>query len=218
MNKRIHIIVIFVSIGLFAALAYYVGSGELPAIDRYVMSRVPRWRREQWEPVARFVSEFGSLENVTVLALPIAGWLAFRQPRQVPFFLLAFVASPLSSFFKDIFNRRRPEEWLLGFEPAISNHLSFPSGHTALSAGVYGFLILLVWRSSSTRAVRLGVSMLIGAAILAVGLSRIYLGVHYPTDVLGSLLLATGWLAIVSQLQAASFDVDTKLDEKKSGA
>jgi membrane-associated phospholipid phosphatase len=66
---------------------------------------------------------------------------------------------------------------------------SFPSGHSALSMVAYGIFALLVVHSSLARPVKCVVITLLGALVLLVGLSRVYLGVHYPSDVLG------GWLS-----------------------
>ncbi|HEY2375485.1 MAG TPA: phosphatase PAP2 family protein [Gemmatimonadaceae bacterium] len=74
---------------------------------------------------------------------------------------------------------------------------SFPSGHTMASTICYLLLAFLIWSHPSTRpTVRRGALIVAAAVITAVGFSRLYLGVHYPSDVLGGLLAGIGWLGV----------------------
>jgi undecaprenyl-diphosphatase len=96
------------------------------------------------------------------------------------------LASLLNTGTKDVVQRVRPDLLPpLEIEPGYS----FPSGHSALSMVAYGIFALLVVHSSLARPVKCVVITLLGALVLLVGLSRVYLGVHYPSDVLG------GWLS-----------------------
>jgi len=82
--------------------------------------------------------------------------------------------------------RARPD----ALEPLIVEHgFSFPSGHALLSATAFGIVAVLVLRSRLPGGVRRSVAALLALLVLAVGVSRVYLGVHYPSDVLA------GWIA-----------------------
>ncbi|MHA7964547.1 phosphatase PAP2 family protein [Paenibacillus sp. CAU 1782] len=98
----------------------------------------------------------------------------------------------LNPVLKEIFHRARPMIHRIIEE----NGFSYPSGHSMAAFSLYGALTYLLLRhikSSSGRTLLLIIS---GIMILLIGLSRIYLGVHYPTDVLGGFLASGGWLAI----------------------
>lgn len=91
---------------------------------------------------------------------------------------------------KALFHRARPELQLV----AEHGH-SFPSGHSFTAALVYGLLAVLAWRWATTPATRVGLALACVALALLAGTSRIVLGVHYATDVLGGFVLAARWLA-----------------------
>jgi undecaprenyl-diphosphatase len=74
----------------------------------------------------------------------------------------------------------------------VESGFSFPSGHVTASIAVFGFLAVLLWRGR-----RYGWAILLGALIPIVAISRIYLGVHYPSDTLGSIIFASLWLIVV---------------------
>ena len=95
----------------------------------------------------------------------------------------------LNSLLKLLFARPRPNL----FPPVVTEtSFSFPSGHAMTAVAVYGLLSLLLWQRG-----RHSWALLAGLWVPLVALSRVYLGVHYPSDVLASLALGTVWLVIV---------------------
>ena len=127
-----------------------------------------------------------------------AGWTFARRRavlRGAAFALLMLGASGLSEITKLLVQRARPEEFRL----ATATGYSFPSGHALLATCLYGGLVLLLWRSARRPGSR--VALVAGAGILAftMGISRIYLGVHYPTDVIGGWVGGLLWLVVFGQ-------------------
>ena len=136
----------------------------------------------------RAVTELGStwaIVGVAFVALGV-GYVIGPWRHGLAAALTIALASLGNTALKAYVARARPD--LL--EPVVVEHgFSFPSGHSALGMAGYGVLAVLVERSRLPRAVRLGINAGLGLLILLIGLSRIWLGVHYPTDVLA------GWAA-----------------------
>ncbi len=110
----------------------------------------------------------------------------------------------LNILLKDLFDRPRPI-WNRTIITADSP--AFPSGHAMSSLLIYSFLVILLWHLARNRPARV---ILVAAAVVLVGLigfSRVYLGVHYPTDVLGGYAMGGAWLSLcwLGKIRAASF-------------
>ena len=111
-------------------------------------------------------------------------------------------AMVINTALKAIFQRQRPQE--LARRIKLPQSHSFPSGHSLLCAATYPIVVhhLVEGRSSSTQFLAHGIS---AAAILSVGYSRVYFGVHFPSDVLGGFAAGLGWLGLTS-LSHSLFD------------
>jgi undecaprenyl-diphosphatase len=186
----------------FIALAGEVREGDTQAFDQHVvdalrnpdnphMPRGPRWLAE----AGRDITSLGSAAVLTLMTLAAAGYLALRrQPSAMLLMLLAVISgAAVSGSLKRFFERPRPA---VGSALAEVFTSSFPSGHSMLSAVVYLVLGTMLARMECRRAIKI---YFIGVAVLLatlVGLSRIYLGVHYPSDVLGGWTAGLAWAIV----------------------
>ncbi|MBI5793747.1 LssY C-terminal domain-containing protein [Candidatus Uhrbacteria bacterium] len=109
-----------------------------------------------------------------------------------PLWVSLLGAEVLALMGKFIVARERPE----GLAVYAEDSFSFPSGHATVAVVFWGFLAYLVWRTIRNRSVRLNMIFLSTVIILLIGFSRLYLGVHYLSDVLGGYLLGMIWLII----------------------
>ena len=176
-----------------AWLTSEVLSGDTHAWD----NRVLRWF--QARPLAQFdepLSWFSQLGDVPVLVGIVAVSavvLFWRKKSDAGWFLLVSVigAEIIDITIKNTVDRPRP-----GADPALFDwHAgSFPSAHAQMSLAVYLTLALVAGRFVSTRGARAG--LIAGALVLAIllGLSRLYLGLHYPSDVLAGWAIGLGWV------------------------
>ncbi len=113
--------------------------------------------------------------------------------------LSAFGGSLISSFFKWFVGRPRPSLELVQVS-AVTNNGSFPSGHVVHYVTFYGFLCFIVVGLISHRFVRVCLQLALSVLVLLVGASRIYLGAHWASDVVGGYLLGALWLWLSIQV------------------
>jgi undecaprenyl-diphosphatase len=180
---------------LFGWLTGMVMSGRTDAWDQQVMLSLARDRRPWLTWWMTVVSEAGSgAVEVPLVLLLLYGLVSHQRAAEARGYASAVLSGwALYALAKLVVHRSRPH---------VISHLihgagwySYPSGHSMLAPLVFG-LGAIVWAAPWRRAARwaiLAAAMLLSAAI---GLSRAYLGVHYPTDAIGGLLLATGWSAL----------------------
>jgi undecaprenyl-diphosphatase len=138
--------------------------------------------------LALFITDLGYVYGISMISLIISAALAyFKNYKEAVLIALSTnTALQASLFFKEIFKRARPA---VEYHLINVDHYSFPSGHMLMSVCFYGALIFVICRTIKSEAIRIALKALMVITILAIGLSRNYLGVHYPTDVLGSLFL-----------------------------
>ena len=182
-------------IALFAKIVEDVVEGESRRFDDVVLlwihANTPDWL---YGPM-RVVTTLGYYWVVFPL-LVLAAYAFYRRGHRVSarLLLVATLGSiVLTTAIKTIVQRARPELFDSGY---TASFYSFPSGHATIAVGFYGTLTLLVaWRLRGFW--RWAVAVAGVALVLLIGFSRLYLGVHYPTDVLAGYLAAPLWVSFV---------------------
>lgn len=183
----------------FIELADEVSEGSTHAFDRWVMRSLrhsadpsmpagPQWLTG----VARDVTALGSAAVLVLVVLAVAGYLWLENKRHAMWLVIGatITGNLVSNGLKWYFDRPRPD---------VVPHLidvtttSFPSGHAMLAAVVYLTLAALLMRLTPDRRTKLYVLCVALFLTFLVGISRIYLGVHYPTDVLAGWSAGLAW-------------------------
>jgi membrane-associated phospholipid phosphatase len=167
------------------------------ALQRWDLS-VDRWfvgeRSRSWNDVTQVGSHAAETYTVIVVALVFFVGLRVVLGRwDASLFVAVAVIGEVAIFVcvTLVIDRPRPQVAHLDSAPPTS---SFPSGHVAAAVALYGALAVVVWSSARIGWVR-AVALLIGIGVpIVVGLSRLYRGMHYPTDVFGGALLGVLWL------------------------
>ncbi|HEX4275903.1 MAG TPA: phosphatase PAP2 family protein [Bryobacteraceae bacterium] len=178
----------------FAGLASDVEHGGTSRFDRSILlsmrrpgDLLPRGSRA-FQEAARDITALGGISVLGLVTAIAAGFLALDGKRHMALFAVGSVVGGMiaSSLLKDFFQRPRPE---IVPHVVYAANSSFPSGHSMMSAVTYLTLGVLLARSQEGK--RLKAYFLLVATLLtcAVGVTRVYLGVHWPTDVLA------GWMA-----------------------
>jgi undecaprenyl-diphosphatase len=206
---------------VFIALAGEVSEGETQAFDVKILQAL-RSSSDPAQPIGPtgiegVLLDLTALGGPTVLALvvlSIAGFLALQGRIRTAAVILttAISGEVLNTIMKRTFNRARP---------SVVPHLrdvyttSFPSGHAMESAIVYltlGAILMRVAERRLTKLYCLGIAVLLTALT---GISRVYLGVHYPTDVIGGWIVGFAW-ASVCWLAAQRFEPAAHIEAEKS--
>jgi undecaprenyl-diphosphatase len=140
-------------------------------------------------------SRFGSTPSLIVIAVAVTAWLVWRGRRADAALVLGVTAGglALAPLLKLVVERPRPA---LSEHVVAVNSWSYPSGHSLNSMVVLGLLTVLAVRERPGRARRALPAALGAFLIVLVGFSRVYLGVHYPSDVLAGWLIGILWLVI----------------------
>ena len=147
----------------------------------------------------RSATQSGSLVPLTSLSvIGVAGLCFLKQWRRAGMLAVVMVGTwVLNDSLKEAFQRARPDPFF-GILPP--HNYSLPSGHSLFSFCFFGFLGAIFIPQLKSRLQRLAAWTLVAIIIVLVGFSRVYLGVHYPTDVVGGWLVGLAWLSAVIAL------------------
>ena len=195
------IIIIAGGVLLFSELVEMI-QGEPQAFDRWVLLALrnpgdpadpigPAWL----EIVYRDITSLGGAAVLTLMTAIVVGFLIVDKKRSAALFVLASVAggTVLSTILKLAFARPRPD--VVPHLVAVSS-ASFPSGHAMLSAVVYLTLGALLSRVEGPLRLKVYILSVAIVLTLLIGISRIYLGVHWPTDVLAGWCAGAAWATL----------------------
>ncbi|RAV06549.1 phosphatase PAP2 family protein [Paenibacillus sp. YN15] len=183
----------------FVVIAAAVRLQAAPGLDEKLAARVQSWESPGLTLCMTLLSWIGTGLPLVLLTAVIMGLLYHKLGFRREIWLIALTAvgsALLNVALKHLFRRPRPEVYRL----AEAAGFSFPSGHSMAAFSLYGLLAFLLWprlQGSFSRTVLLAAA---ASLILAIGLSRIYLGVHYPSDVLGGYAASACWIAAVLAL------------------
>lgn len=173
-------------------LADAVSEGEL-ALDQAAMTQVQGWHSDSATRLFTIVTEFGGVIGVGLMTIIAAGshWLTRHRKAALMVIISVLGALIINLTLKGIFQRERPDFWDHFVQ---ESGYSFPSGHAMASAALAISLIFLLWRTKARWWVFAG-----GATYMTlVGVSRMYLGVHYPTDIIAGWCVSFMWVSVVA--------------------
>lgn len=184
----------FIAFILFSIIADQIVIDKKDWFDSAVFEQINRLHSPTNNAIALFITSLGTGIFLIPAYLLILFYL-FRTKRRNTAALVASVAAIsllLSTLLKNVFQRARPPfkhlDYVAGF--------SFPSGHSMVGFTFCGIVIYLLWTLPFNKIIRVLFSVLVAVMAVLIGLSRIYLNVHFASDVLGSLLVNVMWLSL----------------------
>ena len=191
--RRISAGLAIAALAVFWWLAHNVSNGALNTWDDQVRIRIHAHASPALTTFLRALTELGEVTFLVPLCFAVAIVLERYRRRYaaVHFAIAAAGAEALDQLLKYSFHRMRPTGFFGITSPA---NFSFPSGHAMTSIVIYGALAAVIAESLPRRSAR--IALWIGAALFigSIGFTRVYLGVHWPSDVLGGFAAGLTWL------------------------
>ena len=212
-NRRL--LLVLACLAVFLLLLRSVLAGEAMRIDALAYWAIVENLRADW--LTPVMEAFSALATPMVLVGMLLVIAAFAPGRRPGWFCTVnlVLAVLLNLLLKEIVQRPRPE----GFRLAAETGFSFPSGHSMAAMAFFGLIVWMVWRYERDRGQRLLLTAGFSFIILMIGVSRVYLGVHYASDVIGGFCASLIWLAAYTRLAASVFlgeprRVDSRYNER----
>lgn len=142
-------------------------------------------------PIAKIITNFGGA--IFLIAITVMLFILIKNKKiGVAITANLVLVALLNQLLKNILQRPRPTEYRIIQETGYS----FPSGHSMASMAFYGYLIYLIYKYVENKNIKWILITLLSILICSIGISRIYLGVHYTSDVLGGFLISISYLVI----------------------
>ncbi len=189
--KNYRFIIMFICLIFFLAILEDILDYEIKNFDIWGYNIISKSISEYMTPVAKVITRFGNAE--TLILTTITLFIIIKDKKIKWAIPINLVCSTILNFtLKNIIQRPRPIEYRI----INANGYSFPSGHSMVSMAFYGFLIYLIYRNVKNKYIKVISILILSTLILLIGVSRIYLGVHYTSDVIGGFLLSMSYLVL----------------------
>lgn len=191
-TKNLKWIILFICLIGFLALAEDVFHKEIMKGDIIGYKIISTFLISDFTtPIAKFITNFGGA--IFLIILTITLFILIKNKKiGLSIILNLIVITGLNQILKYILQRPRPTEYRLIEETGFS----FPSGHSMVSMAFYGYLIYLIYKYVKNKDLKWISIVLLSILICSIGISRIYLGVHYTSDVLGGFLISLSYLIV----------------------
>lgn len=183
---------------LFAVILCFVLSGDELAFDTAIQQWVYSIRNDILTPVLKVITYMGNWQSITALCVILLIIPKTRIRYGVPVSIGAAFVTAFNKALKSIVQRPRPDE---AFHLIEQGGYSFTSGHSITSMVVFGLLIWLARKYVKDKRKANVLTVILAIPWIFIGLSRIYMGVHYPTDVLAGWCLGLAALMVIISVE-----------------
>ncbi|SCW59026.1 undecaprenyl-diphosphatase [Paenibacillus tianmuensis] len=188
------VIIVLLSILIFIKFAHDLQENQLERFDRTYIDWIQSLISPELTVWMKGITELGSFQTLFVLLLVSVSLMVWRKKKwEALFFMVAVTGGALfNQLLKQIFERQRPMLHRIVEETGYS----FPSGHSMASIVFYGMLAMLLLMFVKSPVLKLLIAVTAGCLVIMIGVSRIYLGVHYPSDVAAGFAAGAAWLTV----------------------
>ena len=194
-TKNYKWIIFFLFFVIFLAIAEDVFEQEIFEFDSVVYNFLVNNRNEALNNFFKIITQFGSALVLIIITILCVIFIRDKKYKiLVPANLLTIAI--INIVLKNFFLRPRPDELRLIEETGYS----FPSGHAMASTAFYGLLIYIVHEKVENKILRNTICIMLGLLILLISISRIYVGVHYTSDVIAGTCFSIAYLILITRL------------------
>lgn len=190
-NKKLLLTII--PIILFILIAIYIKAGLVSNFDNFIYGKLTSNMNDTLSNIIIFITHLGDTIVVILFCFVLLLIKKTRIKFGIPISLALIISAILNNLLKIIFIRERPNILRLINE----TNYSFPSGHAMNNACLYTMIIILINKYISNKKIKITITIISIMMPIIIGLSRVYIGVHYITDVIGGWILGST-LAIFS--------------------
>lgn len=183
---------------LFIGISIMIMTPHVQKVEGRIVLITEQLRFESMNQIMIFITGLGSYKVLFPFTIFISAIFIFQKKWIEPLFLFFnfYGVRYTNQMLKELFNRERPE-----FHRLIEiGEYSFPSGHAMNSLAIYGFILFLLMEKQQMNLFKRFIIVLVGLFIFLIGFSRIYVGVHYPFDVIGGFIIGSIWLLFVMKI------------------
>lgn len=191
MKKNIKYIILGILILSFITILCLILTNNISGFDNAIYNLLTIFKNDIVTIIYKVITFFGSTAFIITLCLLFL-LVFWKQKRGFAISLCLIGSTLINNIIKLIVRRERPLDLIMVEESTFS----FPSGHTMASVSMYGLLIYLVWKSNLSKKLKILLSTLLALLILFIAASRIYLGAHFASDIVGAVLMSSIWLIL----------------------
>lgn len=189
----VSLVIVVGGINLFIELTETLKTDTLARYDAAITDYIISFRNPSLTAFFKFVTDIGDVTGyiIVLVLFVLLSWRVIKSWKYILQSVVVLVLATLSNMaLKRFIDRARP-----GIEHLVSvKTLSYPSGHAMGAMAFFGFLIYLISKLRINRILKYSLMVLVAFLILSIGISRIYLGVHYPSDVAGGFIAGFIWV------------------------
>jgi undecaprenyl-diphosphatase len=179
------------SCSVFAIFAAHLLNPQLAQFDKTIIDFIYTLRSPAMNTSMIVITEFGGDILIIIAAVVLIGLIIKKHSKEaILFWFLATFGTILNQLLKNIYQRPRPDNLPI----MILTSYSFPSGHSMISFIFYLSLAYFTYNHLKNKKIGIILGVLFSILVLSIGISRIYLGVHYPSDVIAGYAAGLSWL------------------------
>lgn len=180
---------------IFIIWTILVITNNLTLFDDKIYQFIISFQNDTLTNIMKVITSLANPLTIVSLCLISLLSLIWKYKASIYLIIVTIITTLFNFLTKNIVLRTRPNHLRLIEETGYS----FPSGHAMGSIAFYGFIIFLLSKSKINKNLKIFLSVIIGLTIFLIGISRIYIGVHYPSDIIGGFLL--GYIILISSIE-----------------